>query len=245
MGRPFDGSAPFVFHVKHRPLGDEVLEVADDRGLRLGADDGLGDLATLVHVQGRDGHDAVLGGRTRVLVDVELDDLDLVAVLGGDRLEGRRDLAARTAPGGPEVHQDGLVALEDVLLEGVVGHVLQGAGHGGLLSWLVRWGGTGRSDGGLLGLGLLLVREGGEEALGVESGGAAGAGRGDGLAVGVVDDVTGAEDTGQVGPGRGRLDLQVALVVQVELALEELRARVVADRDEQAGDRQVGESRRS
>ena len=77
---------------------------------------------------------------------------------------------------------------------------------------------------------LLGVREGGEEALGVEGGGAAGAGGGDRLAVGVVDDVAGAEDTGEVGPGGGGVDLQVALVVQVELALEELGARVVADR---------------
>ena len=75
-----------------------------------------------------------------------------------------------------------------------------------------------------------LVRERGEEALGVEGGGAAGAGRGDRLAVGVVDDVARGEDAGQVGPGGGRIDLEVALVVQVELALEELGARVVADR---------------
>ena len=39
---------------------------------------------------------------------------------------------------------------------------------------------------------------------------------------------------------RGRVDLEVALVVQVELALEQLGARVVADRDEQAGDRELG-----
>src|SRR5690606_16143050 len=92
-----------------------------------------------------DGHDAVLGSRTRVLVDVQLDDLDLVSVLGGDGLEGRSDLTARTAPGGPEVHQNGLVALEDVLLEGIVGHMLQGAGHGGLLNWLVQGAGGGQT----------------------------------------------------------------------------------------------------
>ena len=60
--------------------------------------------------------------------------VDLVAVLGGDGLQGRGDLAARAAPGGPEVDQDGLVALEDVLVEVGVGHVLGGAGHGGLLT---------------------------------------------------------------------------------------------------------------
>lgn len=40
-------------------------------------------------------------------------------------------------------------------------------------------------------------------------------GAGDGLAVGVVDDVTGSEDAGQVRTRRGRVDRQVALVVQV------------------------------
>src|SRR5688572_18723386 len=94
------------------------------------------------------------------------------------------------------------------------------------------WGGRG-SDGGLLGRCLLLVREGGGVALGVEGGGTAGAGRGDRLTVGVVDDIAGGEEPGHVRPGGRGDDLQVALLVQVELSLEEFGARVVADRDEQ------------
>src|SRR5690348_13245394 len=89
---------------------------------------------------------------------------------------------------------------------------------------LTRWCDGGRgSDGGLLRLGpLLAVCESGEEALGVQGGGATGAGRSDRLAVCVVDDVAGAEDSGEVGPGRGGVHLEVALLVQVQLALEEL-----------------------
>ena len=75
----------------------------------------------------------------------------------------------------------------------------------------------------------------GEVALGLQGCGAAGAGGGDGLAVGVVDQVAGGEDAGQVGRRGAGLDQDVALVVELDLALEQLRARVVADRDEQPG----------
>ena len=52
---------------------------------------------------------------------------------------------------------------------------------------------------------------GGEEALGVECGLAARTGGGDGLAVGVVDEVAGREDTGEVGLGRASVDQDVAV----------------------------------
>ena len=77
--------------------------------------------------------------------------------------------------------------------------------------------------------------ERGEVALGVERGGATGAGGGDRLAVVVVDEVAAGEDAGEVGAGRGVVDEHVALVVEVDLAVQQLRARVVADRDEQPG----------
>ena len=51
----------------------------------------------------------------------------------------------------------------------------------------------------------------------------------------MVDDVAAGEHAGQVGAGRGCVDEDVALVVAAQLALEQLAARVVADRDEQAG----------
>src|SRR6478735_5241403 len=96
---------------------DATFRVRKRPARRLGADDGLDDLATLVHLHRGDGGDLVLRSGLRVLVDIELDDLDLVGVLGGDLVEDRADGATRTAPLSPEVHQNGLLAVEDVLLE--------------------------------------------------------------------------------------------------------------------------------
>src|SRR6187402_2508436 len=70
--------------------------------------------------------------------------------------------------------------------------------------------------------------------LGVEGTHAAGAGGGDGLAVGVVDDVADGEDAGEVGPGRAWLGEDVALPIGLDLTLDDLRLGDVADRDEGA-----------
>ena len=74
----------------------------------------------------------------------------------------------------------------------------------------------------------------GEEALGVERAHAARPGRGDRLPVDVILHVADGEDARDVRLGRARLRDQVARLVVVELVEEELRVRVVADRDEQA-----------
>jgi len=74
----------------------------------------------------------------------------------------------------------------------------------------------------------------GEETLGVERRRAAGAGRGDRLPVDVILDVAGGEDSRNVRLGRLALRDEVAVLVVVERLDEELRRRVVADRDEQA-----------
>src|SRR4051794_16993069 len=79
-----------------------------------------------------------------------------------------------------------------------------------------------------------------EVALGVEGAHAAGAGGGDGLAVGVVDDVADREDPVEVGAGRAGLDLDVAVLVDIDLVLDDLRAGHVADRDEGAGRLDLG-----
>src|SRR5215210_9033900 len=78
-----------------------------------------------------------------------------------------------------------------------------------------------------------LVEGVGKPALGVDRRGRARSRRGDGLAVDVVHDVAAGEDAVDVGAGAGVLDLDVALVVQLELAGEQLAAGVVADRHEQ------------
>src|SRR6185312_12170519 len=60
--------------------------------------------------------------------------LDLALVLAGEVLERRRDLAAGTAPGGPEVHQHRDLRLQDLFLEVVVAHIDDvRTGHGSSL----------------------------------------------------------------------------------------------------------------
>ena len=81
------------------------------------ADDALRLLAGSEEGDRRDAHDLERVGDLRVLVDVDLHDVDRAVVLGGELLHLRRDQATRPAPGGPEVDEHGLVALEDLLLE--------------------------------------------------------------------------------------------------------------------------------
>src|SRR3954454_4537776 len=84
-----------------------------------------------------------------------------------------------------------------------------------------------------------LVEGLGQPALGVDRRGGTGARRGDRLAVDVVDDVTAGEDAVDVGARRRVLHLDVAGVVELELAGEQLAARVVADRHEHPADREL------
>ena len=85
----------------------------------------------------------------------------------------------------------------------------------------------------------------GEVALGVEGGRATGPGRGDRLPVDVVDEVAAGEDTLEVGLLAAPVDEDVPLVVEVDLAGEQLRPRVVTDRDEEPGGGQPRGSHRS
>lgn len=108
-------------------LADERGEVGLEGRLGLRTDDGLDDLTVLEHLHRGDGGDLVGRSRLGVLVNVQLDDLDLVAVLFGDLVEDRADSAAGTTPLCPEVNEDGFAAVEHVGLKAGVGH---GFGHG-------------------------------------------------------------------------------------------------------------------
>ena len=74
----------------------------------------------------------------------------------------------------------------------------------------------------------------GEEPLCVERGGTSGAGGGHRLPVDVILHVAGREDARDVRLGRLALRDQVAVLVVVEPVDEQLRRRIVADRDEEA-----------
>src|SRR5688500_16675517 len=74
-----------------------------------------------------------------------------------------------------------------------------------------------------------------EPALGLDGGHAAGAGRGDGLPVVAVLHIAAGEDALDVGARGARLRLEVAGLVRLQDALEELGVGRVADGDEEAG----------
>src|ERR1700760_4255010 len=64
--------------------------------------------------------------------------------------------------------------------------------------------------------------------------------RGDGLPVYMVDHVSAGEDALDRGPGGPALDIQVALGADGKLPGEQFAARLVADRDEHAANREHG-----
>jgi len=65
---------------------------------------------------------------------------------------------------------------------------------------------------------MVMVRVFGEPALGVDGRAAAAAGGGDGLPVGVIDQVVGGEDAGNLGRGTRMRDDHIALAVELDLA---------------------------
>src|SRR5256885_2232720 len=86
-------------------------------------DGGSRRLAVLEQDQRRDRHHAVALRDRRLLVDVELHDLE-VAALGCDLVEHGRDRVARPAPLGPEVDEHRLAGAEHLVLEGLFGDVV-------------------------------------------------------------------------------------------------------------------------
>src|SRR5262249_47745369 len=98
-------------------------------GLRERADLlGVG-LAALVQDDGGNAPDAVLAGRGRIGVDVELRHGQLALVGLGDLVQHRREHLARTAPFGPEVDQNRVAGLQDVLLERGIGDLFDRVTH--------------------------------------------------------------------------------------------------------------------
>src|SRR2546423_12561541 len=95
-----------------------LLQELRDVGLRVGADEAAHRLTALEEDQGRDAAHAELRGVLLVAVGVDLVELDLAGVLAGELLDDRRNRFAGLAPGRPEIDEDRLVRLENLLLEG-------------------------------------------------------------------------------------------------------------------------------
>src|SRR5215472_15163382 len=115
-----------------RHAAGQLLDESVHLAFRNRAHEAVGRLATNKGDHRRDRLDSHLAGNGGMLVDVHLDQLDL-APGGADRLfKGRRELAARPAPGCPEVDQDRLTPgfLDHVLHEGLGRGLLDQIGHG-------------------------------------------------------------------------------------------------------------------
>src|SRR3954452_18440810 len=166
---------------------------------------------------------------------------------GATILQGPHHSAQKSTSTGLSLPSTSLAKLVSVTFT-----VLPAIGRSPSVDWLVLPGGRTRPEvdlcpvpvrkltpslRGVRGTGSLPLVEGlGEPALGVNRRSGTRAGRGDGLAVDVVDDVAAGEDAVDVGAGAGVLDLDVALVVELELPGEQLAAGVVTDGHEQPAD---------
>src|SRR6478735_1970440 len=109
-------------------LGERRLQLGLEAALGHRPDDFLGDRAVLEEDHRRDREHLVLGRGLLVLVDVDADDLEVVA-LAVDLLQDRVDDAAGTAPRSPEIDEHGAVGIEDIGFEGGVGYVGQFPSH--------------------------------------------------------------------------------------------------------------------
>src|SRR5262245_4117707 len=96
--------------------------------LRCGSDLASGFLAVFEQHQGWNRHDAVLPGCFWVLVDIELDDLHLVAELPGNFFERWPDHAAGSAPFCPEIHDHRFGRFQNIRFETRVRHFADGHG---------------------------------------------------------------------------------------------------------------------
>ena len=100
-------------------VGDEA-EVVLDGAARLRADGAATGAPSRNKRDRGDALDAVAARDAGRGVDVDLHDLERVAVLGRECFEFGRDRAARAAPWCPEIDDDGDVGREDFVVEGGV-----------------------------------------------------------------------------------------------------------------------------
>lgn len=98
-----------------------LLQVGLDLGhegcLGFVANDGVGNLATLEEDESGDGHDVELLCESAFVVDVALEDGQTIGHFLANLLDDGTKGAARSAPAGPEVNQDGLGRVQDIGLK--------------------------------------------------------------------------------------------------------------------------------
>ena len=93
-------------------FGHNARQKCLDRGLGLRRDDGIDGLSLHIKPKGRD--QLQLLPERFILIHINLDHLQPAGILLGDLFVGGVDLAAMWAPGGPEVHQNGFFAFDEI-----------------------------------------------------------------------------------------------------------------------------------
>ena len=86
------------------------------------ADNALDWLAALEHDKGRYAHHAIGHRRAGALIHIEFGDLELAVVLGGDLVEHRSDHLAGAAPLRPEIGDDDIFTVENLVLKILIGY---------------------------------------------------------------------------------------------------------------------------
>ena len=81
-----------------------------DRPFRNEADDAVDGLAALEEDETRDSRHMILTGEPGILIRIELHETNPPGIRAGNFLDDRRQHLARTAPVGPKIDENGLVA---------------------------------------------------------------------------------------------------------------------------------------
>jgi hypothetical protein len=101
--------------------GRDAIEFAFEIALAAEANDLIGNLSAAEYQKRGDGTDAILGGQSLVLIDIDFADLDPPVVFRGEFIEDRRDHLTGAAPFRPEIDENGHGGLEDFLVKIAIG----------------------------------------------------------------------------------------------------------------------------
>ena len=111
------GNAKGQHHAAQHEASGNAVDELGQLCLADGADLGSLNLAVLEQQQGRDAANLETRGGLLVVVDIDLDHLDPSRIFIGQLVHQRSDHLARATPFGPEIDQNGHIALQHFGLE--------------------------------------------------------------------------------------------------------------------------------
>src|SRR5699024_6797160 len=81
-----------------------------------------GDISAFQYYDGGDAHNLEGGGKLRLFIYIDLPHFDVASVLG-DFVDDRGEHGAGAAPAGPEIQQNGFIAVYNFLAEILIGNM--------------------------------------------------------------------------------------------------------------------------